>query len=296
MLAAAVVLLGAAPALGLAVGPRLDAIGAGTLPATWSNPLGAQLTRIADDVWLAERPFFPTLPGLGGVDVGGKMAVVRLPSGALWVHSPVALDAPLAAALAELGPVKHVVTPNTEHQKWAGAWLARYPDAVGFACPGLRERKPEVGWSATLGGARGLRAPPASWEGAVDFVHVEDRWPLGVRPGSFFDEVVFCHAPSRTLFCADLWWDYPSGAAAGGGDAPAPSTATRLWKFGMDFVYRPVYNRLMTTERSREAFARVLALEFDAIAPCHGEILATGGKAALARHLALAPPGSVQAA
>ena len=42
--------------------------------------------------------------------------------------------------------------------------------------------------------------------------------------------------------------------------------------------------------------ARVLALEFDAIAPCHGEILATGGKAALARHLALAPPGSVQAA
>ena len=64
----------------------------------------------------------------------------------------------------------------------------------------------------------------------------------------------------------------------------------------MDFVYRPVYNRLMTTERSREAFARVLALEFDAIAPCHGEILATGGKAALARHLALAPPGSVQAA
>ena len=50
LLAAAVVLLGAAPALGLAVGPRLDAIGAGTLPATWSNPLGAQLTRIADEV------------------------------------------------------------------------------------------------------------------------------------------------------------------------------------------------------------------------------------------------------
>ena len=77
-----------------------------------------------------------------------------------------------------------------------------------------------------------------------------------------------------------------------GFDRPAPSTATRLWKFGMDFVYRPVYNRLMTTERSREAFARVLALEFDAIAPCHGEILATGGKAASARR-ASSPSSSI---
>ena len=39
-------------------------------PATWSNPQGSVLTQIHDDVWLAERPFFPTLPGLQGTDVG----------------------------------------------------------------------------------------------------------------------------------------------------------------------------------------------------------------------------------
>ena len=70
-------------AVGGAVSVRRPRVGPPALPVTWSNPLGAVLTQIHEDVWLAERPFFPTLPGLGGVDVGGKMAVVRLPSGAL---------------------------------------------------------------------------------------------------------------------------------------------------------------------------------------------------------------------
>ena len=47
------------------------------------------------------------------------MAVLRLSDGSLWVHSPVCLDDDLAAALAELGKVKHIVTPNYEHTKYA---------------------------------------------------------------------------------------------------------------------------------------------------------------------------------
>lgn len=47
------------------------------------------------------------------------MAVLRLSDGSIWVHSPVSLDDELAAALAELGEVKHIVTPNFEHTKYA---------------------------------------------------------------------------------------------------------------------------------------------------------------------------------
>ena len=43
-------------------------------------------------MWLAERPFYPRLPGLQGTDVACKAAVVRLPDGKLWVHAPVGLD------------------------------------------------------------------------------------------------------------------------------------------------------------------------------------------------------------
>ena len=114
-------------------------------PVTWSNPQGRTLTQIHDDVWLAERPFYPTLPGLQNTDVGCKACVIRLPDGKLWVHAPVALDPELRAALAEIGPVGHIVTPNTEHQKFAPSWILEYPDANSYACPGLREKKPEIG-------------------------------------------------------------------------------------------------------------------------------------------------------
>ena len=84
---------------------------------TWSNPQGAPLTAIADDVWLAERPFYPRLPGLQSTDVGCKAVIIRLPDGKLWVHAPVGLDDAMRHTLAELGPVAHIVTPNTEHQQ-----------------------------------------------------------------------------------------------------------------------------------------------------------------------------------
>ena len=109
------------------------------------------MTQICQDVWLAERPFYPRLPGLTSTDVGCKMAVVRLPSGGLWVLSPVGLTPGLKAALAELGPVEHIVTANTEHQKFAPQWIQEYPEAQSFACPGLRERNPAGGWGQTIG-------------------------------------------------------------------------------------------------------------------------------------------------
>ena len=62
-------------------------------PKTWSNPSGAVLLELQPDLWVAERPFV-----WNNIDVGGKMAVIRLTDGSLWVHSPVSLDEPLRTA------------------------------------------------------------------------------------------------------------------------------------------------------------------------------------------------------
>ena len=51
------------------------------------------------------------------------MTVIRLKNGDLWVCAPVALDRPTKAAVDALGPVKHIVTPNTEHLTWARDWI-----------------------------------------------------------------------------------------------------------------------------------------------------------------------------
>ena len=162
------------------------------LPVTWSNPQGEVLTALRDGFWVAERPFYPRLPGLTSTDVGGKMAVVRLPSGGLWVCSPVELTRELKAALAELGPVEHIVTPNTEHQKYAPSWILAYPDAASYACPGLREKKPEGGWRFTIGAdaaGRWSGEAPKEWGGAIDVCWMDaERGPL-MGGKQFFSEV-----------------------------------------------------------------------------------------------------------
>lgn len=68
--------------------------------------------------------YLRSIPGFSyivrrGVSVleGGRMAVVKLSDGSLWVHSPVELDGPLRKALDKVGPVMHIVSPNYEHVK-----------------------------------------------------------------------------------------------------------------------------------------------------------------------------------
>lgn len=260
---------------------------------TWSNPQGSVLTQMCDDLYLAERPFFPRLPGLQGTDVGCKAVVVKLNDGTLWVHAPVGLDAPLRSALADLGPVAHVVTPNTEHQKFAPEWVREFPSAQSWACPTLREKKPGI-WQHSLeellDAPSGLTSqqPPSAWGGDIELCWVRDRIPL--TPGiPFFNEVVFHHKPSKTLIVSDLWWAYPgSSADVEGGDAIAEvPLSSRLWKKGMDRIYRPLYNNLMRTETCTSSYETILGWGFEGIAPAHGEPIGEGGREVLRRHLNL---------
>ena len=65
---------------------------------------------------------------------------VQLASGDLFLHSPIAFDAALAAHLQSLGRVRHLVSPNRGHYAHIGEWTRAFPDAVAWASPGVRER------------------------------------------------------------------------------------------------------------------------------------------------------------
>jgi len=157
-----------------------------------------------------------------------------------------------------LGPVRHVVSPNAEHVSFARQWIEAYPEATAYAAPGLAERFPEIGWTEVC------PPVPGAWLDEFECAWIDAEKPplglLGNRP--FFSEVVFCHKPSRTLFVTDLWWNYPA-------DGP------RLWKFGMDQVYRPFYNGLMRQRPRHDALIQqILQWDFDYLVPCHGEPIA----------------------
>jgi hypothetical protein len=101
--------------------------------SSWSNRAATVLTPIClnPGVYTSDRPFF-----WNSIDVGCRMTVIELPSSKknnkqpdLWVHSPVGLDGPLLDAMAKLGTVKYVISPNYEHVKFAPAWHQAYPNA-----------------------------------------------------------------------------------------------------------------------------------------------------------------------
>ncbi|KAJ1431989.1 hypothetical protein B484DRAFT_448084, partial [Ochromonadaceae sp. CCMP2298] len=81
-------------------------------------------------------------------------------------------------------------------------WATRYPNAVMYGCPGLSAKIPNVPWKElpTL--------PPALQSLESVFLDCEQN-PFTRTP--FFNEVVFFHKKSKTLFMADFFWNYPRG-------------------------------------------------------------------------------------
>jgi len=188
----------------------------------WSNRLGTVLTPASiPGVYTADRPFI-----WNDIDVGGKMTVVQLQSSLkknekpdLFIHSPVFLDEPLIDALDKLGTVKHVVSPNYEHVKYAKQWSEYYEDAYVWGCPGIMEKEPQVRWTSEI--PFGCRPPGYDFEekttialdGMWDWtelqpIHIDcERLPILRTP--FFSEVLFYHAPSKSLLVTDAYWNYP---------------------------------------------------------------------------------------
>jgi hypothetical protein len=149
------------------------------------------LKPFAEDVWIVDGPEIG-MSYLGlTVPFPTRMTVVRLPSGDLWVHSPIAWNDRLAAALADLGRVRHLIAPNTLHYWYLPDWRDRFPEARTYGAPGLarRAKRPLV-LDETLGDAA-----PEAWEGAFEQC---------LARGSALTEVDFLHRASRTLILTDL--------------------------------------------------------------------------------------------
>ena len=72
-----------------------------------------------------------------GVPIDG--AQIRLADGTLLVWSPIALSQWLREALAALGPVGHLISPNALHHIFLAEWKSAYPAARLYAANGLHQ-------------------------------------------------------------------------------------------------------------------------------------------------------------
>ncbi|HEX4341024.1 MAG TPA: hypothetical protein VH062_34180 [Polyangiaceae bacterium] len=117
--------------------------------ATWTILPHGPLERLADNLWRVEG----TLPSM---PLKRVMTVVRLASGDLLVHNPIALEARKMAELDALGPVAFLVIPNGWHRLDLQAFRGRYPSAKVLAPSGSHDKVATVAPDVT-----DLRALPA---------------------------------------------------------------------------------------------------------------------------------------
>ena len=153
------------------------------------------LKPVSDGIWWVDGPVCGMRVGPVSLPFPTRMVLVRLGSGGLWVWSPTAPTPELFAQVDALGRVEHLVSPNRFHYASIPAWKERYPHALAWASPGVRERARSQGirvaFDADLGDA-----PPEEW--------ASDLGQLVFRGSRFMEEGVFFHAASSSLLLADL--------------------------------------------------------------------------------------------
>ncbi|MCA9719082.1 MAG: DUF4336 domain-containing protein [Myxococcales bacterium] len=153
------------------------------------------LSQIDENLWAAEHDLF--MPGR--VHFRTRMTVIRLRGGGLVLHSPVPIDDALAAELAELGPVKHIVAPNKVHHLYFGPAAARYPEAETWGAPGLAKKRSDLRFGHVL-----TDGDPPPWHETL-----EPRFIGGIP---FVHETVFFHHPTRTLILTDMFFHITASA------------------------------------------------------------------------------------
>jgi Domain of unknown function (DUF4336) len=168
------------------------------------------------------------------------------------LYSPVEIDDGLAAQIAAMGDVAHIVAPNRYHHLFAGGAKQRYPKAALWGVPGLPEKRRDLVFD-------GVVSADVPWRDELD--------SLVLTSVPKFNEAVFFHRATGTLICADLIFNIRS----------EQSFATRL-------VYRflRVYGRPAQSWYFRKSIDRaamkpqldtLLGWSFGRVCMSHGDVL-----------------------
>jgi hypothetical protein len=216
------------------------------------------------EIWIADGT---VVNAFAGFHYPTRMAVIRLPDGGLLIWSPVQLTARLRDDLGALGPVRHILAPNSLHHLYLAEWLAAFPDSRAHGAPGLAAKRVDIAFASELGDQA-----LSDWAGVMDQVVV--------RGNLITEEVVFLHRPSGTVLITDLiqqlpptWFRGWRGVVARLDLIAGPGPEVPR-KFRVTFVGRSA---------ARRAVARILAWPAQKVVMAHGTPIRADGAAVLRR-------------
>lgn len=153
------------------------------------------LKEFGPNIWITDGS---TVTAAAGFHYPTRMAAIRLTNDDLVLWSPTMLTDDLRTELGKLGPVRHLIAPNSFHHTFLGDWQREYPDAAVYAPPGLREKRADLRFDVDFGDI-----PIAAWAGEIDHAVI--------RGNRLTTEVVFFHRQSGTTIVTDLIQQFPPG-------------------------------------------------------------------------------------
>jgi Domain of unknown function (DUF4336) len=215
------------------------------------------------EIWIADGSDVT----IAGFHYPTRMAAIRLSDGGLFIWSPIRLDGGLRAAVDALGPVRHIVAPNSLHHLFLPEWKRAYPEARLYAPPGLRNKRKDIAFDADIG-----HAPNPDWGEEIDQV---------LMSGNLITtEVVFFHVKSGTVLFTDLLQQIPADMLSGW-----RAVVARLDLMTGAEPSVPRKFRLAFTGRraAREALAKILAWPAEKVLMAHGTPVEEGAREFLRR-------------
>ncbi len=219
-----------------------------------------------EDIWLLEGDRVHMF----GIPFETRACILRLNSGQLWVHSPVAPTPERLNAVRTLGDVGFIIAPNKIHSLGVDPWRAAFPEAEVWVSPGFEERHPKIAFDGVL-----TNTAPAIW--------ADDIRQQVFHGHRVLDEVVFLHRKSRTLIVTDLIQKHD------------PSGENVFWRWVKNWAgilgkkggtARDIRASIADRDAARRARDEILSWDFDALVISHGACLRTGAKADVARAFA----------
>ncbi len=220
------------------------------------------LHSVAPDIWVADTPH-----RFIGLHIGSRMTIVRLKSGMLVLHSPIALSTALREEITALGSVGHIICPNLFHHVYAAEAVAAFPEALLHGPAKLHRKRKDLDFDTEFS-----ETPHPDWK--------DELLPLTMQ-GSLLHETLLYHPASRTLISCDLvenfnrcehWftrWYLKLGGIFG--------------KVGWHPVLRLVY---LNRRRARESVAKLLEWPFQRAIVAHGDIITENAHTAVSKGLA----------
>ncbi len=221
------------------------------------------LERIGDEIWSYEQEV--SLPG--GLRLPGRTTIVRLASGALVVHAPLAIDDATATEIGAIGDVRFLIAPNCLHWMFLKSAKERYPDSRVLGAPGL-ENKLGPSFFEPLPGSRHI-------EGIGRDLRIER-----IEGAPRMSEHVFFHDRSGSLIVTDLMFNVQRCQSS------LMSVLLRLAGAYRKTAQSRVW-RLLVKDRAAAAksVSKVLSWDFQRVVVAHGDVVSEDARGRAVRAL-----------